>query len=87
MNKLISANYWFGCDWCICEVGYLSLHASQLSLDRLHPGYPSEDKTRDSTHPRSSGLLETGELGCLVGMVGGEIQNACNSGEWVHAAW
>ena len=32
MNKLISANYWFGCDWCFCEVGYLSLHAGQLSL-------------------------------------------------------
>ena len=32
MNKLISANYWFGCDWCFCEVGYLGLHAGQLSL-------------------------------------------------------
>ena len=32
MNKLISVNYWFGCDWWFCEVGYLSLHAGQLSL-------------------------------------------------------
>ena len=32
MNKLISANYWFGCDWCFCEVGYLGLHGGQLSL-------------------------------------------------------
>ena len=32
MNKLISVNYWFGCDWCFCEVGYLSLRAGQLSL-------------------------------------------------------
>ena len=32
MNKLISANYWFGCDWCFYEVGYLGLHAGQLSL-------------------------------------------------------
>ena len=32
MNKLISANYWFGCDWCFCEVGYLGLRAGQLSL-------------------------------------------------------
>ena len=44
MNKLISANYWFGCDWCFCEVGYLSLHASQLSLacavvDLWYTGY------------------------------------------------
>ena len=32
MNKLISVNYWFGCDWWFCEVGYLGWHASQLSL-------------------------------------------------------
>ena len=32
MNKLISANYWFGCDWWLCEVGYLGMHADQLSL-------------------------------------------------------
>ena len=32
MNKLISANYWFGCDWVFYEVGYLGLHAGQLSL-------------------------------------------------------
>ena len=32
MNKLISMNYWFGCDWCFYEVGYLGLHAGQLSL-------------------------------------------------------
>ena len=32
MNKLISVNYWFGCDWWFCEVGYLGLHAGQLSL-------------------------------------------------------
>ena len=32
MNKLISANYWFGCDWGFYEVGYLGLHAGQLSL-------------------------------------------------------
>ena len=32
MNKLIRANYWFGCDWCFYEVGYLGLHAGQLSL-------------------------------------------------------
>ena len=32
MNKLISANYWFGCDWCFYEVGYLGLHAGQLLL-------------------------------------------------------
>ena len=32
MNKLISANYWFGCDWCFYEVGYLGLRAGQLSL-------------------------------------------------------
>ena len=32
MNKLISANYWFGCDWCFYEVGYLGLWAGQLSL-------------------------------------------------------
>ena len=32
MNKLTSANYWFGCDWCFCEVGYLCRHARQLSL-------------------------------------------------------
>ena len=32
MNKLISANYWFGCDWWFCEVGYLGMRADQLSL-------------------------------------------------------
>ena len=32
MNKLICANYWFGCDWYFCEVGYLGLHAGQLLL-------------------------------------------------------
>ena len=32
MNKLISANYWFGCDWVFYEVGYLGLCAGQLSL-------------------------------------------------------
>ena len=32
MNKLISANYWFGCDWGFYEVGYLGLRAGQLSL-------------------------------------------------------
>ena len=32
MSKLISANYWFGCDWWFYEVGYLSMHADQLSL-------------------------------------------------------
>ena len=32
MNKLISANYWFGSDWVFYEVGYLGLRASQLSL-------------------------------------------------------
>ena len=32
MNKLISVNYWFGCDWGFYEVGYLGLHAGQLSL-------------------------------------------------------
>ena len=32
MNKLISANYWFGCDWCFYEVGYLGLRAGQLLL-------------------------------------------------------
>ena len=31
MNKLISANYWFGCDLSFYEVGYLGLHAGQLS--------------------------------------------------------
>ena len=32
MNKLISVNYWFGCDWVFYEVGYLGLRAGQLSL-------------------------------------------------------
>ena len=32
MNKLIYANYWFGCDWCFCEVGYICRLARQLSL-------------------------------------------------------
>ena len=32
MNKLISVNYWFGCDWGFYEVGYLGLRAGQLSL-------------------------------------------------------
>ena len=32
MNKLISVNYWFGCDWWFYEVGYRGLHAGQLSL-------------------------------------------------------
>ena len=32
MNKLISANYWFGCDWVFYDVGYLGLRAGQLSL-------------------------------------------------------
>ena len=32
MSKLISVNYWLGCDWCFYEVGYLGLHAGQLSL-------------------------------------------------------
>ena len=32
MNKLIGVNYWFGCDWYFCEVGYLGLHAGQLLL-------------------------------------------------------
>ena len=32
MNKLISANYWFGCDWVFYEAGYLGLCAGQLSL-------------------------------------------------------
>ena len=32
MNKLISANYWFGCDWVFYEVGYLGLRAGQLLL-------------------------------------------------------
>ena len=32
MSKLISANYWFGCDWVFYEVGYLGLRAGQLSL-------------------------------------------------------
>ena len=32
MNKLISANDWFGCDWWIYEVGYLGMCAGQLSL-------------------------------------------------------
>ena len=32
MNKLISANYWFGCDWWFYEVGYLGLRAGQLLL-------------------------------------------------------
>ena len=32
MNKLTSANYWFGCDWCFYEVGYLGMRAGQLSL-------------------------------------------------------
>ena len=32
MNKLISANYWFGCDWWFYEVGYLGMRAGQLSL-------------------------------------------------------
>ena len=32
MNKLISANYWFGCDWWFYEVGYLGLRVGQLSL-------------------------------------------------------
>ena len=31
MNKLISDNCWFGCDWVIYEVGYLGLRAGQLS--------------------------------------------------------
>ena len=32
MNKLIHANYWFGCDWWFYEVGYLGMHAGQLLL-------------------------------------------------------
>ena len=32
MNKLISVNYWFGCDWVFYEVGYLGLRTYQLSL-------------------------------------------------------
>ena len=32
MNKLISVNYWFGCDWWFYEVGYLGMRADQLSL-------------------------------------------------------
>ena len=32
MNKLISANYWFGCDCGFYEVGYLGMRAGQLSL-------------------------------------------------------
>ena len=31
MNKLISDNCWFGCDWVIYEVDYLGLRAGQLS--------------------------------------------------------
>ena len=31
MNKLISDNCWFGCDWVSYEVGYLGLRAGQLS--------------------------------------------------------
>ena len=27
-----NSHYWFGCDWWLCEVGYLSLRAGQLSL-------------------------------------------------------
>ena len=96
MNKLISANYWFGCDWWLCEVGYLGMRAGQLSLacagvylwnTGYLPGYRPEDVLRVSTHPRSSGWHETGELGWAVGMVGGDRQSACNDGELVHAVW
>ena len=94
MNKLISVNYWFGCDWWFCEVGYLGLHAGQLSLTCAvvylwNTSYirvtPPKDRNQDSIHPRSSGWQETGELCWLAGMVGGDRQTACNGGEWGHA--
>ena len=94
MNKLSSANYWFGGDWWFYEVGYLGMHAGQLSLacagvylwnTRLLPGDPPEDELQDSTHPRSSGWHETGEKGWSVGMLGGDRQSACDDGEWVCA--
>ena len=74
MNKLISANYWFGCDWVFYEVGYLGLRTGQLSLACAvvylwNTGYLRVTRPvvpRDSTHPRISGWHETGELGWLV---------------------
>ena len=93
-NKLISVNYWFGCDWCICEVGYHCLRAGQLSLTcavvyMWNTGYVwvacLRRKPGIQHTPHSSAWQETGELGLLVGMVGGDKQNACDCGVWVHA--
>ena len=52
---------------------------------RLPPGDSPKDVNWDSIHPRISGWRETGEPGWWVGMVGGDRQSTCDSGEWMHA--
>ena len=52
MNKLISVNYWFGCDWVISEVGYVGWRAGQLSL-ACAVVYPWNTGYLQVTHPRS----------------------------------
>ena len=93
MNKLISANNWFGCDWWFCEVGYLGLHAGQLSLtcavvNLWNTGYIRVTHPRIVTGIQYTPAAQVGKRQVSWvgwrGWWGGDRQNACNGGEWGH---
>ena len=90
MNKLTSANYWFGCDWVFYEVGYLGLHTGQLLLACAvvylwNTGYLRVTRPRLYSGIQHTPTAETGELGLSVRRLDGDTQNACDSDEWEHA--
>ena len=93
MNKLIHVNYWFGCDWCFCEVGYLGLRAGQLSLT-CAVVYLWNTGCLRVTHLRMKlgiqytpaaqvGKRQVSWVGWWDG--GWRYTNACIGGEWGHA--
>ena len=71
MNKLVSANYWFGCDWWFYEVGYIGMRADQLSL-ACAGVYPWNTGHLRVTDPRmNSGFQQNDEVGKVVLTDGG----------------
>ena len=72
MNKLISANYWFGCDWWFYEVGYLGMRAGQLSLACavVYPWNTGHLRVTDTRMNFGFQQLETSKL--LVNALDGE---------------
>ena len=85
MNKLISANYWFGCDWWIYEVGYLGMHAGQLSL-ACAVLYPWNTGHLRVTDPRmNSGFqqflqaMQSWSTVPVIGLTGRSLHYLCSS--------